>query len=448
MTNTANNEFPNDNLDETFSNIAYDQMDVQQSVSNKRRVSEPHDEAPLNKRCFTLTQVSEQLIDIDNTKTLSIFDVIDEYQTDPIVKDYADKLIELGFFPSVPTSEEELMRLQSPTVKVDLSVNCQSFVISTMMGFFRTNYFKNNMKSATDADKIVIPIKAKCMMPGFAFVPYNYLERDFNIIHSAGIQMQKNANLKAKYVAELMLINSAYSIFKEVKEQVVSKTCQHVSTQTLLNIYYYKAHKEFMSVFKIKIFDWETFASKVRLILPKWRKEDLPPPALLPNRHAKQIMDRIAFGKESFKPEDVRRDYLDFINKGKTASSSNSSSRAPETESVVPNASVSFIPLPAGPSRFAQPTSHRNAHVAPTSYFQNRNRSHQPPPPRQHGNNNKFVYKKRNHPNSISTAGNQQNRQNPRSFPPNNYSNGRTFFRQPRPSSTNVDLSELIQRTT
>ncbi|CAL8110355.1 unnamed protein product [Orchesella dallaii] len=342
----SSNDFPSDGLDDTFSrldeNTIENTTETIQKTNNKRKTSDIHGNPSHNKRqfSFTLTSVSEKLLEIDSSKSLTVFDVIDGYQSDPIAKEYADQLIELGFFPNIPITNEEILRIQEPTVKVNVSPACNQFVISTLMDFCRTNYFKNNMKDSTEAAKIVIPIKAKCMMPGFAYAPQEYLERDFNIIHSTGIQLQKNAYLKAKFISELLLVKSANRIFKEIEQQVKGLKSQQVTTQKILDVHFQKAQMEFVKKFNIKLFDWSCFTSKVKLILPNWRKENQVPPNILPNRFANEICERIATGKESFQPEAVKKEYLDFISNGKTtatpgtnstpaSSSSSSSSRLP-----------------------------------------------------------------------------------------------------------------------
>ncbi|CAL8133215.1 unnamed protein product [Orchesella dallaii] len=59
---------------------------------------------------------------------------------------------------------------------------------------------------------------------------------------------------------------------------------------------------------------WKNFENKIRLVLPKWRKENLTAPESIPNFYAKDIWNRIDNGTESFKCEDVKNEYLRFIN--------------------------------------------------------------------------------------------------------------------------------------
>ncbi|CAL8119527.1 unnamed protein product [Orchesella dallaii] len=129
-------------------------------------------------------------------------------------------------------------------------------------------------------------------MPGIGFCPREYLERDFYIVQTAGFQMPKNAVLKARFISEYFLVNGVF----------------------------YKALMEFLKVFKIKLFDGPSFKSKVRFILPKWRKQNLAPPTLLYSRYSKLITDRIIKGTESFNPEEVKNEYINFINRFKPSS--------------------------------------------------------------------------------------------------------------------------------
>jgi len=427
----------NDGLDATFSNLAEIAMEIETPRGSKRpnsSITEVDEDESQSKRVrtFSMERLKEELTVIEATTSLALFDVVENYLTDPIVKSYADKLLEMGFFPTLPTTQEELMRIQAPTVKVDLSPECQKYVISTLMDFFRTVYFKKNMQDAYDANKVVIPVKAPCMMPGFQFTPLEYLERDYAILHSAGIQMQKNGELKAKFVSELMLVYSASCIFEEVKRQVNLLVTQQIATQQLIDVYYYKAKLEFMKKFNIKIFDWENYTSKVKLILPKWRRENLPPPTQLHNRYATDIVERITAGKESFRPEQVRKDFLDFVNKGKQPPKPATSSHLSSSLNAVTGVQVNQHASSSSSSRTNQNAPAHSSHNGPSASMNPRK---------------KPTFNKRNHNNQAHNSSNHR-QEKPHHH---NYNNNptRSHFRannnhhqhrhQPAPSEQDVE---------
>ncbi|CAL8110351.1 unnamed protein product [Orchesella dallaii] len=301
----------NDNLDLELSAIA----ETLEDKNRKRgRSDDTLDEGKENKRSSSLNSLSERLTEIDCTQELSIFDVIRDYATDPIVKEYADKLTTLGFFPTAPSQKDDLYRVSEPLVKVTLSPFCHKEVISALMHFFRINYFKNNISDASKEEKAVVPIKAKIFMPCFQLSPEEYLKRELAIKHQTALLLQKNAYVMAKFNAELLIIRSAFRIFCEVRAQVTSVSCQQVSTQKLFEVHFLKARMEFIKTFKVKIIDWKNFENKICLVLPRWRKENLTAPESIPNFYAKDIWNRIDNGTESFKCEDVKNEYLRFIN--------------------------------------------------------------------------------------------------------------------------------------
>jgi len=77
---------PNDGMDDILSNMAVNQMETEQTTRRKRQASEEREFSLTNKRVCSVNEVLEQLSIIDDSKTLAVFDVIDHYNSDLIVK--------------------------------------------------------------------------------------------------------------------------------------------------------------------------------------------------------------------------------------------------------------------------------------------------------------------------------------------------------------------------
>jgi len=65
----------------------------------------------------------------------------------------------------------------------------------------------------------------------------------------------------------------------------------------------------------LKSFNWEEKESKVKPVLPAWRKEESEPPKKPYNFYAKDIVTRIENGKEDFTSTYVSKLYTDVANR-------------------------------------------------------------------------------------------------------------------------------------
>jgi len=261
--------------------------------------------------------LSEEVLAIDPCKNLSIHSFISDVEKDPVVREYVDKLLELQFFPAIPDVEK--VSSTEPVCDAEIPNNCHSEVIKMMMDFLRINYFRNNMAEATENGKTVINVHARLSIPCFQTLPYKTHEDMMKLRRSAALQIQTISADGSKFNAEFMCVRSAHLLLEEIKKQTDDNTLRQELTQHQFELHFYKASMEFAVKFNIKKIDWKVFISKVKLILPKWRKDEAPPPTSLPNHYATEIVHRINRNEVKFDLDSVKTEFDDFIKGGEAA---------------------------------------------------------------------------------------------------------------------------------
>lgn len=337
-------------------------------------------EEELNSESKILKSSTETELEfLDPEKTLAIFAFIDDQEKDPIVREYAEKILELGCFPVIPNGDS--FNLSEPVTPITITKNCSAEVVETIMNFFRINYFKNNMIDATANNKSVMSVQAKLNMPCFQTYPLKTHDSFAKIKHSAAIQIQSLSAEGAKFNAELMCIRSAHLLFTEIKNSIDKDDAKIAeTTQFHFQLHFRKASMEFVRKFNIKKIDWENFISKVRIILPKWRREDTAPPQSLRNNHATDIIARIKNDQEKFDLASIKSEYENFLKDGEAAVQRMKQSgklRFPE-----PNANTNRPQLSAF-RRHDKPQNNSHDHHVPRHQTrQNYSNNHQAPPPR------------------------------------------------------------------
>lgn len=254
-----------------------------------------------------------QLLQIDTSQSLSIFNYFDE-RDDLVIREYIDKLIMLNFIPCAPNNDPTV--LMSSVVNCKLSAETVEKVIPILMFYFQTRNFYNNIVEATAAEKSVFNVNQRPFMPAFKFTPESDLRKVTAIKNSFAMQIQGVHSQSAQFISEFLLIRAASIIMNEVKGKVGTTGDVTTETKAHLNILFFKCKIEFVGKFKLKNVDWSTYKSKVHHTEPKWRKEEISPPTDMENRYAAQLIARVKRGNESFEPASVKSDFENFLQAG------------------------------------------------------------------------------------------------------------------------------------
>lgn len=262
---------------------------------------------------FFSTALKERMKEIDPYNSTGIQKYLDS--TDPIVKQFCDKLQFIGFVPQIPSSQE-VLQIAEITCEHQLSADCKSECVSVLMSYFQNSYFIKNMENAVINKVSLVNVIAPVYQPCFSFSPAVGLETLTKIRQTCSISLQAAACENAMFIKQYLLISATQLIFKELAPKYTDKNKLREETHRHLHLIYLKAKMEYFRKFNPKSFDWNNKPNRVRHIQGKWRKENLPPPDVPINRHASKIMERIKSKKESFVPETISTEYKKFLEDG------------------------------------------------------------------------------------------------------------------------------------
>lgn len=301
-----------DSLEKSFSSSG--NFNPPTKPSNKRKFSTEKTDDPAEKRsrsefCSALLQ---QVKTIDPKKELSIHHFLNDLKTDPIVDEYVDLLIKLGFVPSSPSSEQisfyGMMR-EKPPLTINTSIKCMHL----LMTYFQLRYFHTNLQGANQKTKAVIAIQAKLSIPNFKDLPIQILNKMTEDKRACAISLQENAMQGSSFMCELLKLRTGSLIREEVKGSSNDQVLVGTEIQSYFNYHFTKAKTEFMKEYPAKDINWEMYQDKIRHVEPSWRYKDTPIP-ITRNMYANEIEHKLSSGKETMNPKTVGEDYELFLN--------------------------------------------------------------------------------------------------------------------------------------
>ncbi len=264
---------------------------------------------------FFNSTLRENLKKIDTDQTLCIHKYASYSTSDKIVKQFCDKLQFIKFVPKAPTPAE-IKNIKTVTVEHELSIQCKSDCLASLISYFQNAYFINNMENAIVNRVSLVNVTAPVYQPGFAFSPQVGLETLTKIRQACSLSLQGAACENAVFIKELLLVSTAHLIFTELSVKYKNKTDLRKEVQGHLHLLYVKAKMEYFNKCKPKSFDWPNRPNKIRPIQSEWRTKNAEPPQVPFNRHAQQIIKRVRDGNESFIPETVGNEYSKFLEDG------------------------------------------------------------------------------------------------------------------------------------
>jgi hypothetical protein len=261
-----------------------------------------------------MVSVKDRLEDLDYINDLSALKFIDSYNSDPLVTEYINNLLEYPqCCPIVPSEEKILEYLDFPSTLVPPN---ELYVLLTtnFFSYFQVSYFKNNVQNATANGKTMFNPKCDFFMPQFPLVPEKVLN-DMTRAKTAFVyHIQGYAVDGASFTRELLLLRN----IKAIKDFVLSAepgtldTASHV--KHIFSKGYVRAQLEFSNKYNVKNIDWNKREDKVRHTVPFWRKATIPvPPTTAYNKYAVSLSEDIRAGKISFRSEELKTEYRDFF---------------------------------------------------------------------------------------------------------------------------------------
>lgn len=276
---------------------------------------------------------------IDPLAKLCVYDYAKDAESDCIIKEYVDKLLQLQFFPTCPADSD----LENPdtslyAVTSKISPQCSSDVISLLMSFFQECYFVNNMKDAINHKVAVVKVGGTVRMPCFSLTPDHGLKRLTEVKRVCALQFQTVAFDNARFIKELLCIRAAFNIKSDLQSSATNMIDLRTEIQKHFDIFFVKAKTEFLTNFKLKSIDWSNKRDNIVHVTPAWRRNHQQPPAVPHNHHAKKICTELEKSTLSVTASSAFGDYKKWAeNFDKNFESSPSSNSSNNYEQNVPH---------------------------------------------------------------------------------------------------------------
>jgi predicted CopG family antitoxin len=153
----------------------------------------------------TTQDVTDQLLIIDPNKKACIHKYIERYGTDPVVRHYAELMIESGFIPILPCLEiiTDWLKISCPII---IPKEKASMMVSKCMDYFQARYFKNNVDGAIKANKKLFNPKNGFNVIHWRLVPAVHLENMTQSKDDHVMKVQMEASQATTFTSQLILL--------------------------------------------------------------------------------------------------------------------------------------------------------------------------------------------------------------------------------------------------
>jgi len=228
----------------------------------------------------------ELLLLLDPNKSLSIYTLLEYYQTDPLVKEYIDNIADLKIMPKLP-SKEDLIQTNSFEPKLQLQKSDFIGITTNMMTYFQSLYFSKNLDAADKRNIGIFNPKFNFKIPAYDLLPMSSLAFMGKAKEDFVLQTQRLALDGAAFQRELLLLRNFNFIkgkLDGLQNDDLEAHIKHFS-----NISIMKAQIEFTDKYKVKVIDWDSRDTKVTFSVPGWRKRKEGPPIEPRNFCAKSL---------------------------------------------------------------------------------------------------------------------------------------------------------------
>jgi len=301
-----------DGMDSTFLEVAASAINPN---GKRARECDVTDAASSMKQKGFQSALHHKLSLIDPEKKLSVHQFLDDDEKDPVVDEYVEKLVKIGFYPNKP-NQIDIGDFDKVEMKCELSDNCHAEVVETLMAFFQTRYSNKNLIDATANRCVVIPLQAKLTIPYFAKTPAKLLKDMTEFKTTVALRLQTVGVDATDFISELLYISAAYRIHEEVSKSLKDESERVQEIQTQFEIHFLKSEMEYGKVANIKNIKFEQHRSRIKHIEPKWRALGLQPPTTIFNRLASGIKARIQRNEEKFDPASIKTEFIGFMVEG------------------------------------------------------------------------------------------------------------------------------------
>lgn len=267
-----------------------------------------------------LNELKRKVKILDPESLLCIHEYIESYQTDCLVREYTDNLLELEYLPIVPS--DEIMKAQLKGEEdLQIPTELSKTLLNNYICALQTRYFHNQTKEATAFSVTLFNPRMNFFFPQFALYPAETMKKMTELKTAFVIHMQDQAWEGSKFPYELLLLRNMKIIKESLKgeDSTISAETLKLKQYSVAAMMYLKATMEIVREYNVKTTDWEHREGKVIHSEPQWRKvsPDVPPEARS-NYYANKIKTRVDEGKEVMNEKLTLRDYEVFLSQSKS----------------------------------------------------------------------------------------------------------------------------------
>lgn len=265
---------------------------------------------------MTLDEKKEAISLIDINHQLAIYQYINMYHQDVMVKVFVDQVIEYKILPILPSCEILKEWLSHDNIpKISDSSMC--LLVDNFMKYFRLKYFNNNISKATENGKAVFNPKNNFFIPEFNFLPLK-CHQEMNEAKTKYVQEVQNASVRGtQFLIQTFVLRNIDIIMQFIvnTEKVELQSEKQRILEYTLATAYTTAKMAFAKEYQIKVIDWTSYESKGKDTLPKWRKEtdNVEPPQPSTAHFSKPIIQAIEKGNYK-EGKALAKQYDEFLN--------------------------------------------------------------------------------------------------------------------------------------
>lgn len=236
--------------------------------------------------------VTSLLEELDSGKALSIWNHLQNKESDLLVKEYLNIIQKVKVMPEHPTTSV-LDSIPSPVFELPNAI--QISVLNMFTSYLQCRYSALNINEALTHEKCLFSPFISFKIPQFNLLPQEYFQECFDFKKTFVKGIQASAVNGLAFTMELILLR----ILDEIHSHVQSTSNANNEEEEIQNVQYFfltffsAAESNFKDKFKIKSIDWEKKECRVKNILPKWRRDKSAPPIVASNRYAKELSKKV-----------------------------------------------------------------------------------------------------------------------------------------------------------
>lgn len=234
------------------------------------------------------------LEELDSEKSLSVWELMNDYDSDSLVREYFQILSDVKIRPSIP---DVTVLNTLPVPDFELPIQIQSSILNHFTCYFQCRYSALNINAAVQNDVCLFSPFIHFKIPQFELLPEKYYKESKEAKELFVKAIQLNAVNGISFTIELILLRIYKEILLHVRTVVLAEAAQKQTMQQFFLSFYKAAQTNFHQKFKIKNIDWNTKESRVKDGMPRWRKMGTDPPAVRTSRYVKELTKKVNEGK-------------------------------------------------------------------------------------------------------------------------------------------------------